>query len=74
MWFLKLLVILAFPNACATVRDHRYTNTWAVQIDGDVNEAKRITEKYGFTFKMKVFHCIKDSLSKILIGGFKGGT
>ena len=54
MWFLKLLLILAFANACMTVRGHRYTNTWIVQISGDINEVKRIAEKDGFTYKTKV--------------------
>ena len=56
MWFLKLLLILAFANACMTVRGHRYTNTWIVQISGDTNEVKRIAEKDGFTYKTKVMY------------------
>ncbi|XP_078364758.1 neuroendocrine convertase 1-like isoform X2 [Oculina patagonica] len=56
MWFMKLLLILAFSNAfmTVTVRGHRYTNTWVVQINGDINGVNRIAEKYRFTYKMKI--------------------
>lgn len=54
MWFFILLVILAVSNTCVIVRGHRYTNTWAVQVNGDTNGVKRIVEKYGFSYKLKV--------------------
>ena len=67
MWLFKLLVILAFSNAYVTVRGHRYTNTWAAQINGDTDGGKRIAEQCGFSYKMKVndmkymyfLHCLK---------------
>lgn len=67
MWFLKLLLILTFANALMALRGHRYTNTWVVQINGDFNGAKRIAEKYGFTYKMKVIYIIfKNSVTSLL--------
>ena len=54
MWLFKLLVILALSNAYVTVRGHRYTNTWAMQINGDTDGGKRIADQCGFSYKMKV--------------------
>ena len=55
MWLFKLLVILAFSNAHMIVRGHRYTNTWAVQVNGVTDGMKRnIAEKDGISNKVKV--------------------
>ncbi|XP_029186534.2 furin-1-like [Acropora millepora] len=37
-----------------TERHHRYTNTWAIEINANSSEAVRITEKYGLTFQVKI--------------------
>ena len=55
MWLLIVLAVLdSFDGHVMAFMDHKYTNTWAVQINADVNEAMRMAEKYGFTYKMKV--------------------
>ena len=54
MWMLLLLTILDSCDDYAKAIEHSYTNTWAIQISADVNEAMRIAEKYGFTYKLKV--------------------
>ena len=57
MWLLIvfLAVLDSFRGYMYVIAmDHKYTDTWAVQICKDVNEAMRIAEKYGFTYKMKV--------------------
>ena len=55
MWLLIVLAVLdCFDGHVIAFMDHKYTNTWAVQINADVNEAMRMAEKYGFTYKMKV--------------------
>lgn len=56
MWLLIVLAVLdSFDgHVIAAFLDHKYTNTWAVQINADANEAMRMAAKYGFTYKMKV--------------------
>jgi len=53
MWIFKLLVVLAFSNACVIVRGHN-TNTWAMEVNLDTDGVKEIAEKYGFSYKLKV--------------------
>lgn len=55
MYLLILLAVLNSYNDYVSSRELRYTNTWAVQINGNVKEARTIAEKYGFTYKMKIF-------------------
>lgn len=55
MWIFKLLVILAFSNACVILRGHNYTSTpWAVQVNLDTDLTKKIAEKCGFSYKLAV--------------------
>ncbi|PFX17966.1 Furin-like protease 1, isoform 1-CRR [Stylophora pistillata] len=54
MAFLKLFFLLALSYTCISKRELRYTNTWAVKIDGDINSVKDIAEMNGFNYKMKV--------------------
>ena len=54
MWLFILLAVLVFTNGYGMVQDHKYTNTWTMQINANVTEATRIAKKYGFTYKMKV--------------------
>ena len=42
MAFLKLFILLAFPYTCVSKRGLRYTNTWAVKIDGDITTVKKV--------------------------------
>ena len=55
MAFLKLFILLALPYTCVSKRGLRYTNTWAVKIDGDITTVKNIAQRNGFNYKMKVF-------------------
>ena len=55
MAFLKLFILLALPYTCVSKRGLRYTNTWAVKIDGDIKTVKNIAQRNGFNYKMKVF-------------------
>lgn len=33
---------------------HRFLNVWAVKIDGDIQQAKELAQRYGFDFVEKV--------------------
>ena len=58
MAFLKLFILLALPYTCVSMRGLRYTNTWAVKIDGDIKTVKNIAQRNGFNYKMKVFFTV----------------
>ena len=58
MAFLKLFILLALPYTCVSKRGLRYTNTWAVKIDGDIKTVKNIAQRNGFNYKMKVFFTV----------------
>lgn len=55
MAFLKLFILLALPYTCVSKRGLRYTNTWAVKIDGDIKTVKNIAQRNGFNYKMKLY-------------------
>lgn len=55
MAFLKLFFLLALSYTCISKRELRYTNTWAVKIDGDISSVKNIAERNGFNYKMKLY-------------------
>lgn len=51
---LMILLVCAITQSVATSSDKRYTDEWAVRIDGSDDDARLLAKRHGFVYVDKV--------------------
>jgi len=62
-----VFLIVSVVSTRSVVWCNQFTDHYAVQVDGDVDEAQRIAVQHGFVFVNEVhFHC-SDNIARFMV-------